>query len=97
MKRETVTLETGAGTLETVTRESAPTGLLSGIGTGVEVLKEKSAPLVPVGKVIKLVRVSWSDLTTMERKIGVPQTKLGELLILKGVILVALAPMGMLG
>src|SRR5436190_22594900 len=95
----TVALAIAPGKLETVTKEEAPAGSLSGMATGKFWSKRRAVPMLvlPEGREKWLVRVSWSDLINMVRSMTVPHTKRGEVLILKGRRLELVLPTGISG
>src|SRR5260370_41648134 len=82
---------------ETVMGELAPAGSLSGIATGAVLPKRLDTPTVPVASRNVRVLVVWSHLTSKDKITGVPQTKFGLVLMLKGTRLVPPALLGKLG
>src|SRR6266850_1310130 len=97
MNKETVSLLSAKGTFETTINELVPRTSPSGILTGVLLSKRNNNPGVPDTTMNWFVMVFWSDLTTREKLIAIPQLKMGLVLILNGTRLVPEMPMGISG
>src|SRR5258708_9635355 len=97
MYKETVSLLMANGTFVTTINELVPRRSSSGILTGVLLLKRINNPGVPDTRMNWFVTVFWSVLTTKENLIGIPQLKVGVVLILNETRLVPEMPIGMLG
>src|SRR6266404_1189756 len=97
MYNETVSLLIANGTFVTTRYELVPRRSPSGMLTGVLLLNRITNPGVPDATMNWFVTVFWSDLTTKEKLIGIPQLKVGPVLILNGTRLVPDMPIGISG
>src|SRR6266404_4678431 len=97
MYKETVSLLIANSTFVTTINELVPRRSASGILTGVLLLKRITNPGVPDTMVNWFVTVFWSDLTTKKKFIGIPQLKVGMVLILNCTRLVPEIPIGISG